>query len=192
MSIVQLVLIAFGLSMDAFAASVSDGLATKRVSGAFAAAALFGAFQAIMPAAGYFVGAGFAQYIARFDHFIALGALGFIGTKAIIESVCEISEHKRGEHQQRIQQITLPLLLAQAFATSIDALMAGVSFAAVGTNPIIACAVIGAVTFALCVVGGLFGRCFGEMLGAKASIAGGAVLILIGIKTAAEHILFGA
>lgn len=192
MSVAELALIALGLSMDAFAVSVSDGLVMKRCGGAFAAAALFGAFQALMPAAGYFVGAGLARYIARYDHFIALGALGLIGAKAIIESLCEMKAHKRGEEPQKIRKITFPLLLAQAFATSIDALMAGVGFAAVGVKLAWACAVIGTVTFAVCVVGGLFGRKFGKTLGAKASLAGGIVLVLIGIKTAAEHIFFGA
>lgn len=191
MSIAELALIALGLSMDAFAVSITDGLVIKRKRSVIAAAALFGLFQAIMPAAGFFVGAGLARYIASCDHFIALGALGFIGVKSIIENIGEIKSNKRGE-EQTIQRLTPALLLGQALATSIDALMAGVGFAAVGVNVTFACAVIGAVTFAVCAAGGLFGRRFGKLLGAKASVIGGAVLIIIGIKTAAEHILCGA
>lgn len=193
MSFAELALIALGLSMDAFAVSVSDGLVMKRRSGAFAAAALFGLFQALMPAAGYLAGAGLAGLINEYDHFVVMAVLCFIGSKAVIESLSDIKEHRRGEKRGRsVQKITLPLLLAQAVATSIDALMAGVGFAAAGAQIVPCCAVIGAVTFALCVAGGLFGRRFGELLGAWAGFAGGTVLIAIGVKTAAEHMFFGA
>ena len=192
MSFAELALIALGLSMDAFAVSVSDGLVMKRRSGAFAVAALFGLFQAIMPAAGYLAGAGLAGLIDEYDHFVVMAVLCFIGAKAVIESLSDIKETKRGKiGGKTVVTVTLPLLLAQAVATSIDALVAGVGFAAAGAQLIPCCAVIGAVTFAVCLAGALFGRRFGEMLGSWAGFAGGMVLIVIGIKTAAEHI-FGA
>ena len=190
MSFAELALIALGLSMDAFAVSVSDGLVMKRRSGAFAAAALFGLFQALMPAAGYLAGAGLAGLIDEYDHFVVMAVLCFIGAKAVIESLSDIKATRRGKTGEKtVGTVTLPLLLAQAVATSIDALMAGVGFAAAGAQLVPCCAVIGAVTFAVCLAGALFGRRFGELLGSWAGFAGGIVLIVIGIKTAAEHIL---
>lgn len=188
MAFAELFLIAVGLSMDAFAVAISDGLMIKRRRTALLAAALFGLFQAAMPAAGYLLGAGFAGIISRWDHFFALAVLGFIGGKMVIESASEL---KSGKTEQSVQRtLTFPMLLAQAAATSIDALIVGVTFAAIGAEIIPAAVFIGAVTFAVSLLGALGGRRFGLLLGTKATLIGGLVLIGIGIKTVIEHLFF--
>ena len=186
MSIVELFLVAVGLSADAFAVSLGDGFSLKeRKKGVFIAF-MFGLFQALMPIAGYFLGAAFAEFISTIDHYIALVVLGFIGGKMIFESIKELKEHKSEAEQKNL---SFPTILLQAVATSIDALMVGVSFAAIGVNIFWAAAFIGVITFALSLVGVFGGRKFGLLLGAKAGIIGGAVLVVIGVKTFLEHIL---
>lgn len=187
MSIIELILVAAGLSADAFAASVSDGIVMRRKRRAVLAAVLFGVFQAVMPLLGYLLGAGFAELIAAYDHYIALAVLGFIGGKAVIEGITTL---RSGGDCLPETEPSLGLILAQGAATSIDAFVVGVSFAAVGADPFGASAIIGAVTFAVCLVGVLAGRKFGELLGTKAEIAGGIVLIAIGVKTFLEHSFF--
>ncbi|MGN0649232.1 MAG: manganese efflux pump MntP family protein [Oscillospiraceae bacterium] len=187
MSVIEIILVAAGLSADAFAASVSDGMVMRRKRRAVFTAALFGIFQAVMPLLGYLLGSGFAGLIAAYDHFIALAVLGFIGGKAVIEG---ISELRSGCECLPDSEPSLGILFAQGAATSIDAFVVGVSFAAVGAEPFGASAIIGAVTFAICLVGTLAGRKFGELLGTKAEIAGGIVLIAIGVKTFLEHTVF--
>lgn len=186
MSVIELILVAAGLSADAFAASVSDGIVICRKRRAVLTALLFGVFQAVMPLLGYLLGAGFAELIAAYDHFIALAVLGFIGGKAVIEG---ISTLRSGGECLPEAEPSIGLIIAQGAATSIDAFVVGVSFAAVGAEPFGASAIIGAVTFAVCLVGVLAGRKFGELLGTKAEIAGGIVLIAIGVKTFLEHTL---
>lgn len=190
MSFFELLLIAVGLSMDAFAVALSDGTALRNRRCALLIAALFGFFQALMPLLGYFVCAGFAELICAYDHFVALAALGFIGGKMIAESVSEL----RGKHacsaEQAVCSLSLPALIAQAVATSIDALVVGVSFAASGEEIFMSAAVIGATAFALSLAGALGGRRFGVLLGSKATLGGGIVLFLLGIKTLVEHLFF--
>lgn len=188
MSFAELILLAVGLSMDAFAAAVSDGLMIKRRRTAVFVAVLFGAFQAAMPIIGYFIGAGFAGLISRWDHFFAMAVLGFIGGKMVIESIGEL---KSGQSEQSApRSLTFPAMLAQAAATSIDALIVGVTFAAMNAEIVPVSAFIGAVTFAISLVGALGGKRFGTLLGAKASLIGGLVLIGIGVKTLVEHLFF--
>lgn len=186
MSVAELIFIAAGLSADAFAAALADGMSIRRRGKALLIAFLFGLFQAVMPIAGYLLGSGFADYISAFDHFLALGVLGVIGGKMIVESIRELfgSEECIPQKEPR-----LPMLLLQAAATSIDALMVGVSFAAIRIEIYPAAAIIGAVTFTLSLVGALGGRRLGEKLGAKATLAGGIVLVIIGVKTFLEHTL---
>lgn len=188
MSFIELFLIAAGLSADAFAAAVADGLSITRRRKAVLIAFLFGLFQAIMPIVGYGLGMGFARYINAFDHFLALGVLGFIGGKMIIESIGEL---RGGKPAVQTREPDLPVLLAQAAATAVDALMVGVSFAAVGVKILPAAAFIGAVTFCISLGGALGGRRLGMKfgVGAGAELAGGIVLAAIGIKTFLEHTL---
>ena len=191
MSFAELILLAVGLSMDAFAAAVSDGLMIKRRRTAVLAAALFGAFQAAMPIIGYFIGAGFAGLISRWDHFFAMAVLGFIGGKMVIESVVELKSRQAGQSgQSALHSLTFPTMLAQAAATSIDALIVGVTFAAMKAEIVPVSMFIGVVTFVISLVGALGGKRFGTLLGAKASLIGGLVLIGIGIKTLVEHLFF--
>ncbi len=189
MSFIELFLIAAGLSADAFAAAVADGLNITRRRKAVLIAFMFGLFQALMPLIGYALGMGFARYINAFDHYLALGVLGFIGGKMIVESIGELRGGEKPSHEAR--ELAFPVILAQAAATAIDALMVGVSFAAIGVKILPAAAFIGAVTFCISLGGALGGRRLGMKLGigAGAELAGGIVLAAIGIKTFLEHTL---
>ncbi len=188
MSIWELFLIAAGLSMDAFAVSISDGMVIKEKKTGVFAALMFGVFQGIMPIIGYFLGYGFAELVNLYDHIIALGALGFIGGKMAVESVMELKNGGSGETAV-IKEPSAAAILLQAGATSIDALIVGVSFAAIGVRIFPAAAFIALVTFFICLLGVLGGRKFGSLFGAKASLAGGLILIAIGVKTFLQHTL---
>lgn len=191
MSFIELFLIAAGLSADAFAAAVADGLNITRRRKAVLIAFMFGLFQALMPLLGYALGIGFARYINAIDHFLALGVLGFIGGKMIVESIGELRSGEKPDPELR--DIPFHTLLAQSAATAIDALMVGVSFAAIGVKILPAAAFIGLVTFCISLGGALGGRRLGMKLGigAGAELAGGIVLAAIGIKTFLTHILGG-
>ncbi len=191
MSFIELFFIAAGLSADAFAAAVADGLNITRRRKAVLIAFMFGLFQALMPLLGYALGMGFARYINAIDHYLALGVLGFIGGKMIVESIGELRSGEKPEPDSR--GLGFPVILAQAAATAIDALMVGVSFAAIGVKILPAAAFIGLVTFCISLGGALGGRRLGMKLGvgAGAELAGGIVLAAIGIKTFLTHILGG-
>lgn len=182
MSFVELMLIAVGLSMDAFAVAVCRGLEMRRIDyrQALLIALFFGGFQAIMPVAGYLLGAGFAHYISNVDHWIAFALLAFIGGKMILEAV-------RGGEEEHAGQLGVKTLLMMAVATSIDALAVGVTFAFLKME-IVSCAlIIGATTFVLSFAGVCVGNRFGARFRKKAEIAGGVVLVLIGVKILLEH-----
>lgn len=191
MGLVELFLIAVGLSMDAFAVSISDGIVMKNRRRGVLAALLFGVFQAGMPVAGYFLGSAFAELIAKYDHYIALVVLGFIGGKMIVESIGELRAKNSDEQGEGVKEPSFGGLIMQAIATSIDALVVGVSFAAIGVDIVPAALFIGIVTFVICIAGFFGGRKFGQLFGAKASILGGAVLVGIGLKTFIQHVFFG-
>ncbi len=191
--LIQSVLLAVGLAMDAFAVSISDGLTMKKIifRQAAAIAGAFGIFQALMPLLGYFLGSSFADFISRWDHYIALIFLGFIGGKMIYEGIRELRQGKKEEKEYKFSFLSL---LMQAIATSIDALVVGVSFVAMKmtiTDMLIAVAIIGIITFGVSLVGIFMGKRFGELLGSKAEIAGGIILAGIGIKVFIEHMFFG-
>ena len=190
MSVLELFFVAVGLSADAFAVALADGLNLQKRRRAVLIAFMFGLFQAVMPIIGYLLGAGLAKYITAVDHFLALGVLGFIGGKMIVESLRELFD-KSGECAPEIKELSLGVLLLQAAATAIDALMVGVSFAAIRVSIAPAAIFIGAVTFCLSLAGALGGRRLGLRLGVKAELAGGIVLAVIGIKTFIEHISGG-
>lgn len=187
MSFIELFFVAVGLSADAFAVALADGLNLRRRRKAVLIAFMFGLFQALMPVVGYLLGSGFARLFSAFDHYLALGVLGFIGGKMMIESVRELA-HEDGDEPAAIRDLRFPALLMQAAATAIDALMVGVSFAAIRVAIAPAAMFIGAVTFALSLLGALGGRRLGLRFGAKAELAGGIVLTIIGVKTFLEHI----
>lgn len=195
MGIIELLLIAVGLSMDAFAVSIGNGLSMKKSQpkSALAAAFSFGLFQALMPTAGYFLGSAFEDAIKEFDHYIALIFLGFIGGKMIFDGVNELRQRKKGEGGEVKEfKLALAALMIQAVATSIDALIVGVSFAALpDVNIWAAVSLIGVITFVISLFGVFFGKKFGQLLGSKAEIFGGVILVGIGVKVFLEHIFFG-
>jgi len=182
MSILSIVLIGLSLSIDAFAVSVSAGISIKDLKRlhAIRASFSFGLFQFIMPVAGWYLGSAFAAYIEAFDHWIAFGLLAFVGGKMIWENLrgSESSGDIRG----------LSNLLVLSIATSIDALAVGLSFSVLGHGIWFSAALIGGITFAVCLAGFGFGHLVGAFLQKWAGIAGGLVLIGIGVKILLEHL----
>ena len=198
MGFAELLLLAIGLAMDAFAVSIGNGLSMKiqNPKAAFTIAFSFGVFQALMPVIGYFLGSAFEEVIRQFDHFIALIFLGFIGGKMIFDGIKELTASKKGETEELSEfaefNLTFGRLLIQAIATSIDALIVGVSFAALpDVNIWTAVLLIGIVTFAISLLGVFSGKKFGQLLGSKAEIFGGIILVGIGLKVFIEHVFFG-
>ncbi len=182
MGVIELLLLAVGLSMDAFAVAVCKGLAMERLSARHMVivGAWFGGFQALMPAAGYLLGTTFQQYIQSIDHWIAFGLLSFIGANMIHESF--------GEAERENASLHWKTMLVMAVATSIDALAVGVTFAFLEVAVVPAVLTIGAVTFALSALGVKIGSVFGTKYRAKAERAGGIILILLGLKILLEHL----
>lgn len=184
---IQLVLIAVGLSMDAFAVALCKGLCMKRINYAHAGviALFFGGFQGLMPLIGWVLGKQFEQYITPIDHWIAFVLLGYIGGKMIWDALHEDSEGLSCEVEQKLD---LKELLIMAVATSIDALAVGITFAFLQVSIVPAVASIGLITFALSFVGVVVGNKFGNRFQSKAQLAGGTVLVLIGLKILLEHL----
>ena len=185
MGLFELFVLAVGLSMDAFAVSVCKGLAVRRagIREMAAAGAWFGGFQAIMPLAGYFLGVRFKEYITAFDHWIAFVLLVFIGGRMLWESL----SRKDGEDTPD-GSLDFKTMLALALATSIDALAVGVTLAFLEVDILPAIMFIGGVTFVISALGIQIGNLFGEKYRKGAEIAGGAILIGIGIKILLEHL----
>lgn len=188
MSNIELFLIALGLSADAFAVSVTNGMCMKNIKLglAFLIAITFGLFQGLMPVIGYALGSNFTQIISRYDHYIALVLLGFIGGKMFLDG---IKGDDNGE-SCKIAKLTFGALMVQGVATSIDALAVGVSFAAISVDIVSAAALICLVTFILSFIAVFIGKKFGNLLNNKAEIIGGFILIGIGVKIFIEHTFF--
>ena len=185
MSLVELLLIAVSLSMDAFAVSVCKGLGMRRLNArvALTLALLFGAFQGGMPVVGWLLGRQFLWLIEPVDHWIAFGLLGFIGGKMILDAVRE-EEGDVGT----VDRVAWAEFLMLAVATSIDALAVGISFAALSVNIAQSALIIGITTFLLSLAGVATGHLFGSRYQRPAQITGGVVLILIGFKVLLEHL----
>ena len=183
MDFLSLLLIAVGLSMDAFAVSVAKGLAVTEVKPrhAMLAGVWFGGFQALMPVIGYLLASSFSAIVVSVDHWIAFALLSFIGLNMIREAVW--GDEESGDADFGVRKMFL-----MAVATSIDALAVGVSLAFVGVDIFSAALTIGVVTFAFSFAGIYLGRRVGSKLGKKAGILGGIVLIAIGIKILIEHL----
>lgn len=185
MGIIELLLLAVGLSMDAFAVAICKGLSTRKpCPGHYLTVGLwFGGAQALMPTLGWLLGSAFASYITRFDHWIAFGLLVLIGGNMIREGIS-------GESEGADDSFSIGTMLPLAIATSIDALAVGVTFAL--TPPSIgigwAVGLIGIITFSLSALGLKIGNVFGAKYKARAVIAGGAVLVLLGVKILLEHL----
>lgn len=186
MSIVELLLVAVALSMDAFAVSVCKGLSMRKLTASKSALVglYFGGFQALMPLLGYYLGSVFSGYITRFDHWIAFFLLAFVGVNMIREAVKEDGECE----DCAIEDLRVKTMLLLAIATSIDALAVGVSFAFLSVRILPAVGFIGATTFILSMGGVAIGHVFGARWKEKAEIAGGAALVLLGAKILFEHL----
>lgn len=180
MGIIEIVLTAIGLSMDAFAVSVCKGLSTRggHYRNIFIIALFFGTFQALMPLIGWFMGSRLERYIDKYDHWIAFIFLFIIGGKMAWEAVREGEE----DSCTTLASLNYKELFLLAIATSIDALAVGVTFAFLKVDIIPSIAIIGGITFLLSICGVLIGIRFGKKYKKKAQIVGGAILILIGIK----------
>ena len=183
MTFVELLLIAIGLSMDAFSVSVCKGLTTKKFSWrmALVCGLWFGFFQALMPVIGYFLGAQFQELIEAYDHWIAFGLLVLIGANMIREAVW-------GKEEQQDGSLGFKTMLLLAIATSIDALAVGVSFACIQVKIWSSVLIIGITTFLFSVLGVKIGNVFGSKYEKSASVVGGIILILIGLKILLEHL----
>ena len=186
MKLVEIILIAVGLSMDAFAVSITLGLSVEkpRVREIIIPGVYFGFFQALMPIIGYFAGTYFAAKIQEFDHWVAFILLGIIGGNMIRESLSKNEEEANENSFQFIKMLVL------AIATSIDALAVGVTFAFFKINIFIAAIIIGSITCVISMAGVKIGNIFGTKFKSKAEFIGGAVLVLLGIKIVIEHLFF--
>lgn len=186
---IEILLIGVGLSMDAFAVSICKGLGMTKVNRkqALTIGLYFGGFQALMPFIGYMLGIRFEKYIISIDHWIAFILLGFIGGKMVYEAVKEKDDDAVVEKDLALNQGEMLLL---AIATSIDALAVGIMFAFTydGLNIYWAITIIGLTTFVLSIIGVIVGNFFGNKYKKKSEIAGGIILILIGVKILLEHL----
>ena len=187
MDSITLFVLALGLSMDAFAVSISNSMCFSglRRNEAALTSLSFGVFQGLMPVAGYFAGRAFADVVSAFDHWIAFALLGFIGGKMIWDAVKEL---RAPEACPVGRAFSYKLMVVQAFATSIDALAVGVTFAFLGTDIWTAVAMIGATTFVLSAAGVRIGSAFGEKYASRAELAGGALLIFMGARILLSHL----
>lgn len=182
--IVTLFILAVGLSMDAFAVAVCKGLAMKKMSwkNAVIVGLWFGGFQALMPAIGYFLGVRFADKITAIDHWIAFILLAVIGGNMIREAL------SKEEDEEVSAALDVKTMFLMAVATSIDALAVGITFAFLDQNMPVAVSMIGVTTFVLSMIGVKVGCVFGKKYKSKAELAGGIILILLGLKILLEHL----
>ena len=187
MGILDLLLIGIGVSMDAFAVSISKGLSTKclKPHHYLSVGVWLGGFQALMPLIGYFLGVSFASLVQNIDHWIAFILLGIIGVNMIREATAK----EECECEKATSDFSSRKMLLLAIATSIDALAVGVSFAFLSVNIWQAVVMIGVITMMLSMIGLRIGNIFGCRYKSKAEFVGGAVLIIIGIKILVEHLL---
>jgi putative Mn2+ efflux pump MntP len=185
----SIVLIGISLSMDAFAISLTNGLTVKgfKLRHALLMALYFGGFQFLMPLLGYFLAGTVSDYVSRFGPYISFFLLAFIGGKMFWGAVRGGDTEESGAVQGA--RLSHGRLLAMAIATSIDALAVGVSFVFMdGVSIVPACLVIGAVTFVICVAGGMLGKYIPWLTGKRAEIVGGLILIGIGVKLLIEGV----
>ena len=196
MSLIELFILAVGLSMDAFAVAICKGLSLRKVSlkECTKVGLYFGGFQAGMPLIGFILGVQFKDYITSIDHWIAFILLSFIGINMIREamnkdedeSIVNLAEAAVGEEE--VNELGFKNMVMLAIATSIDALAVGVTFAFLQVDIVPAVLFIGIVTFALSAIGVKIGNVFGTKYKSKAEATGGIILILIGLKILFEHL----
>lgn len=184
MGILELLILAVGLSMDAFAVSICKGLAMKKAAwkAQLCCGAWFGGFQALMPLIGYFLGSLFIDAISAIDHWIAFALLAIIGINMLREAL-------NGEEETADADLSVKTMFLMAVATSIDALAVGISLAMAGvSNIFLAVLLIGVTTLVLSAVGVRVGNVFGSRYEKKAEFMGGVILILLGVKILLEHL----
>jgi manganese efflux pump family protein len=184
MHIATILLIALGLSMDAFAVSVATGLAARKlhIVHALRMAAFFGIFQALMPIVGWLAGLAVRGMISGLDHWVAFGLLSFVGCKMVYEAFTMESDGKKGEPHGLLALIGLSL------ATSMDAFAIGISLTVLNVTIIVPALVIGAVTFVLSLAGCYIGKQFGHFFEKGIEVLGGAILIAIGVLILLKHL----
>ena len=188
MGFLELLLVGIGLSMDAFAVAICQGLCMSKLNWRHAAviALFFGGFQALMPLAGWLLGSRFAGYIQNFDHWVAFFLLVIIGGNMLREA---FGPEEDDETSCAVDaRLDLKQLLLMAVATSIDALAVGVTFAFLEVKILPAISMIGITTFCLSLVGVAVGNFFGTRYKKRAEATGGLILVLLGIKILLEHL----
>ncbi|MBR4862985.1 MAG: manganese efflux pump [Oscillospiraceae bacterium] len=186
MGFFALLILAFGLSMDAFAVSICKGLSMKKATLKASATCgiWFGGFHALMPLIGFFLGTMFAETIQSFDHWVAFGLLAIIGINMLKEAFGKCDECE--EHDA---DLSVKTMFVMAIATSIDAMAVGISLAMAGNvNIFLAVTLIGVITFLMSALGVKIGNVFGSRFEKKAQLAGGVILILLGLKILLEHL----
>lgn len=184
MGLPELIILAVGLSMDAFAVSVCKGLSMKKASfkGMATCGVWFGSFQALMPLLGFLLGSLFAKSIEAIDHWIAFILLALIGANMLKEAFSK-------EEHDADNDLSVKTMFTMAVATSIDALAVGISLAMAGNvNIWIAILLIGVITCLLSALGVKIGSIFGDKFEKKAQVAGGVILIILGLKILLEHL----
>ena len=188
MGLIELFVLAVGLSMDAFAVAVCKGLSMRKVTlkNAGIVGLYFGGFQAGMPLIGYFLGLQFKDYIMSIDHWIAFGLLVYLGIRMIQESLDKDEDVEPIQSEKEL--LSFKNMSVLAIATSIDALAVGITLAFLQVDIIPAVTFIGIITFILSMVGVKIGNVFGIKYKSKAEFVGGAILILMGIKILLEHL----
>ena len=184
MDVFLIVGIALGLSMDAFAVSVANGvmISELRLRHSLKIALFFGLFQALMPVLGWAGGVSLQCYIQRYDHWIAFTLLCAIGIKMVWES------RRMQKQENRKSCLHFPTLLLMSFATSIDALAAGISFAVLDISIIQPIIIIGIITFIVSFIGTRIGKKAGRLLESYAELAGGVILMIIALKILMQHL----
>lgn len=185
MGFTTLILIALGLNFDTFAVSISTGLVANNIKfwQATKVAVTLAIFQALMPVLGWFIGSQLKSFISNYDHWLAFGLLTIVGIKMIIES------QKKEEKRINLNPFKSFVIVGMAVATSIDALIVGVSFAFINVNILLSVGVIGFTTYILAMLGLLFGKKAGQWFGGRIEILGGVILIAIGLKILIEHLI---
>ncbi|MBR3720356.1 MAG: manganese efflux pump [Clostridia bacterium] len=183
MTLLEIILVGIGLSMDAFAVSICKGLSMKKIEmkNIIIVGTYFGVFQAIMPLTGYLLGTTFSELVISIDHWIAFILLTTIGSKMLKEAYCNNDEDEN-------DNLDFKTMIVLAIATSIDALAIGITFAFFEINIIKAISIIGFLTFTISSVGVIIGNKFGHKFQGKAEVIGGIILIIIGIKILIEHL----
>ena len=196
MGIIDILLTGVGLSMDAAAVSMTNGMNEPKMKlpKILLIALFYGVAQGVMPLIGYYAGSLFATAVAKIAPWLALVLLGFIGGKMIFEAICELK--KNGEQPKEAKPLSLGSLAVQTLATSIDALAVGISLVALdksgalAVNIFVAVSMIAASTFIISLLSVFIGKKFGELLSDKAELVGGLILVAIGLKIFIEGIFF--